>query len=169
MRFSSILAAIAGITILSLTLPAAAGKPKAPPVAQPDEVDADGLLDELFEEVEIWLDECGGLLTGDPVPKHCAVHVVDSLDEVPISEEVLRGATELLDDLPVSADAGIVRCLGVVDTIPPEHRSQGTAVYDIEELDGPAGPPVLLVVLVDAADTTGGMDAWLRFSDPEDR
>ncbi len=108
MRHSTILTALAAITTLAMVLPATGkGRVQGP------------TLDEaLADELDAWLADCGHLLAGEKNDEACSFERVEALEDLPLSKDELAGVYALLDAEPVTPDTGVVRALGVADTIP---------------------------------------------------
>ncbi len=135
MRHSTILTALAACAILVLALPALAG---------------DRLTDSVDDEVALWLDDCGHVLTAKKDSRACPLDRVDSLEDLPVSDDVLDRIYDLLDAEPFTADTGVVRALGVADTVPYDFFGQGgTELIVLPEFDWPTDVPGLLVVFVE--------------------
>ena len=135
MRHSTIPTAFAAIATLILALPALAG---------------DRLVDSLVDETELWLDDCGHAMTAKQASRACPLERVTFLEDLPISDDLLDAIYDLLDAEPFTADTGVVRALGVVDTVPYDFSEpSATELILLPEFEWPHDVPGLLIVFAE--------------------
>lgn len=141
-------------------------------------MDAEERLDLLFEEAELWIEECGPQLLSDPgglpvrgveEPKaHDKPALADDdgawgsgacssgdLEDLPIDPGAMEAIRKFLDEYRPIQHTGVARCLGIADTVP----------YD--DADGDEGEPFIFaadVELTDERGTTGGATIEIAYA-----
>ncbi len=105
-------------------------------------------VEPLFEHLDRWLEDCEQVLDADRGTRECPFERVRGIDELPISDAARQSVRTLLDEQPVTADTGVVRALGVADTIPYDFfGSAAPPAVAYDEYEWADGPKSVLVVV----------------------